>query len=83
MPAFAWWVNFMLKKRDTIIASVRQLIETPTHKYGIEIPTSWKHTCEIDVRNRNRLWQDALAKETKNMGVTFDILEDHENVPVG
>ena len=40
MPAFAWWVNFTLKKRDSIIASVRQRIARTTHKYGIEIPTS-------------------------------------------
>ena len=83
MPAFAWWVNFTLKKRDSIIASVRSRIARTTHKYGIEIPTSWKHAKEIDVRNHNRLWQDALAKEMKNVGVAFNILEDHKNVPDG
>jgi len=35
------------------------------------------------VRNRNHLWQDALAKEMKNMGVAFNILEDFEIVFVG
>ena len=39
MPAFAWWVNFTLKKRDSIIASVRSRIARTTYKYGIEIPT--------------------------------------------
>ena len=68
MPAFAWWVNFTLKKRDSIIASVRSRIVRTTHKYGIEIPTSWKHAIEIDVRNKNRLWQNSLAKEMKNVG---------------
>ena len=83
MPAFASWVNFIFKKRDTIIASMKQRIAKTTHKYGIEIPTSWKHACGIDVRNCNRLWQDVLAKKMKNLGITFDILENHENVPVG
>ena len=73
----------MLKKRDSIIASVRSRIARKTHKYGIEIPTSWKHATEINVRNKNCLWQDALAKEMKNLGVAFDVLEAHENVPVG
>ena len=82
MPAFAWWVNFTLKKRDSIIASVRSRIARTTHKYGIEIPTSWKHAIEIDVRNKNRLWQNTLAKKMKNVGVSFHILEAHENVPV-
>ena len=34
-----------------------------THKYGIEIPTSWKHAKEIDACNKNHLWENALAKE--------------------
>ena len=55
MPTFAWWMNSTLKKKDNSIVSARQRIAKTTHKYGIEIPTSWKHACEIDVRNHNRL----------------------------
>ena len=83
MPAFAWQVNCTLKKRDAIIASVRSKIAKTTHKYGIEIPTSWKHAKEIDARNKNHLCENALAEEMKNVGVAFDILENHKNVPVG
>ena len=38
---------------------------------------------EIDTKNGNQLWRDALAKEMKNVGVAFDVLEDHQRVPVG
>ena len=38
MPAFAWWVGHTLKKRDVIIASVKQRIAKTSHKYGIEVP---------------------------------------------
>ena len=62
MPAFAWWVHYTLKKRDTIIASVRQRLAKTTHKYGIQIPTSWKHAREIDTKNGNHLWRDALLE---------------------
>ena len=55
IPTFAWWVDFTLKKRDSIIASVRSRIARTTHKYGIEIPTSWKHAKEIDACNKNHL----------------------------
>ena len=55
ITAFTWWMSFTLKKRDTIIASVRSRIARTTHKYGIEIPTSWKHAKEIDARNTNHL----------------------------
>ena len=40
MPVFVWWVNFTLKKRNIIIASVRSRIVKTTHKYGIKIPIS-------------------------------------------
>ena len=55
MPAFAWWVSCTLKKRDRIIASVRSRIARTTHKYGIKIPTSWKHAKDIDAQNKNHL----------------------------
>ena len=83
MPAFAWWVPYTLKKRDTIIASVRQRIAKTTHKYGIIISTSWKNAQEIDTKNGTHLWRDALAKEMQNVGVAFNVLVNHQNVPVG
>ena len=83
IPAFAWWVNYTLTKRNIIIASVRSRIARTTHKYGNKIPTSWKHAKEIDARNKNRLWETVLAKEMENVEVVFDVLENHENVLVG
>ena len=47
ISAFAWWANHTLKKRDTIIASVRQRIVKTTHKYEIEIQMSWMHAIEL------------------------------------
>ena len=52
-PAFTWWVPFKLRKRDRIISSVNFRTRKAIHKYGIEIPTSIKHTEEIDRRNNN------------------------------
>ena len=73
----------MLKKRDAIIASVWKKIAQTTHKYGIKIPTSWDHATKIDTKNGNHLWRNSLAIEMKYIGVAFDVLEDHQNVPVG
>ena len=81
--AFKWWVSRTLKNRDTIIASVKKRISQTTYKYGIKIPTSWDHAAKIDTKNSNQLWRDAIAKEMKNVCVAFDILEDHQSVPVG
>ena len=48
LPVFAWWVKHTLKKRNAIIASIRMRIAKTTHKYGIEVPLSWKHAIELD-----------------------------------
>jgi hypothetical protein len=82
-PAFRWWVPYTLKKRDRIIAAVNSRVTNRTHKYGIEVPTSVEHAREIDARNGNTYWNDAIAKEMYNVFIAFKILEDDENLPVG
>lgn len=42
-PAFAWWVPYILRKGDVIIAAVKHRIRRTTHKYGIEIPVDLAH----------------------------------------
>ena len=81
--AFAYWVPFTLWKRDIIISSIKTRAKKSTHKYGIEIPTSVEHAYELDKRNSNTFWQDAIKKEMHNVGIAFEILEDGEQVPVG
>ena len=82
-PAFAWWVPYVLRKRDRIIAAVNSRVKKVTHKYGIEVPKSVKDAIRIDKANGNTYWQDALAKEMKNVGIAFKILENDEIMPVG
>ena len=47
-PAFAWWVPFVLRKRDVLILAVNSQVRKTIHKYGIEIPFSVRHAIEID-----------------------------------
>ena len=54
-----------------------------THKYGIEIPTSIDHAMEVDRKNGNTMWRDALALEMFNVGVAFEILEEGQSAPPG
>jgi len=82
-PAFRWWVYHVLRRRDQIIASVRARITKTTHKYGIEIPKSKAEAIQLDIKNGNKLWQDALEKEMSNISVAFDILSDGERPPPG
>ncbi len=85
--AFHWWVPHVLKKRDRIISRVRK--RNPRylkrmHKVGIELPKTVKEAFELDRKNGNTLWADAIAKEMKDVRVAFSILPDGQQpAPVG
>jgi hypothetical protein len=56
---------------------------TRTHKFGIEVPKTIKDALEIDHRNGNTFWADAIAKEMKDIRVAFKILLDRQSAPIG
>ncbi len=74
---------YVLRKRDVIVSAVNLRICKTGHKYGIKIPTSVKHAIDIDPKNGNTVWQDALAKEMGNVCVAFEILADGAWAPPG
>ena len=85
-PAFNWWVPHILKKKDRIILLVKK--QSPrflkrTHKFGIEVPKTVKEALELDKKNGNTLWADAIAKEMKDVRVAFKILPDGQSAPIG
>ena len=80
-PAFAWWVPYTLRKREVILDAVKNQIRRTMHKYGVEIPRDVEHAYEIDARNRNTLWRDALKKEMYNVRVAFEILDEGVHAP--
>ena len=82
-PAFAWWVPYTLRKRDVILSKIKARIRKTTHKYGIEIPTNVHHANDIDRKNGNHFWRDALAKEMTEVGVAFEVLDDGIQAPIG
>ncbi len=82
-PAFAWWVPYILRKRDAIVKAVNFCIRDDSHKYGIELPTSVKHVIDIDCKNKNNFWQDALKKEMGNVCIAFEILGPNNKAPPG
>ncbi len=85
-PAFNWWIPHVLKKRDHIISLVRK--RNPcylkwTHKFGIELPKTVKEVFELDRKNDNTFWADPIAKEMRDVPVTFNILLDGLSAPIG
>ncbi len=54
-----------------------------THKFVIELPKIIKEALELDKKNGNTFWADAIAKEMKDLCVAFKILLDGQSVPIG
>ena len=85
-PAFIWWVPHVIKKRAHIIYLVKKRSARylkKTHKFGVQVPKSEKHACELDKQNGSTFWQDSIAKEMNNVRVAFQILDENEEVPIG
>ena len=77
-PAFAWWVPFVLKKRNQILAKVKSKYWLRTHKFGIRIPKSVEEAKKIDEQNGDTLWWDAICKEMRNVRPAFEVFEGKE-----
>ena len=53
-PAFNWWVKLMLKKKDRIVASIREWQTRylkRSHKFGIELPKTVEQALPLDAEN--------------------------------
>jgi hypothetical protein len=82
-PIFAWWVPYILSKQDGIVKAINSCVCRTSYKYGIELPTSVKHAIDIDCKNKNSFWQDALKKEMGNVCIAFEILGPNKKAPPG
>ena len=83
-PAFAWWVPYVLKKRNRILGKVKSKYWLRTHKFGIRIPKTVKEALQLDRENGNTLWWDAICKEMKNVRIAFEVWnKDVKDIPPG
>jgi hypothetical protein len=85
-PAYNWWVPHVLKKCDRIISSVCKQTTCylkQTHKFGMEVLKTVKEALDLDRKNGNTLWTDAIAKEMKKVCIAFNILPDGHSAPIG
>ena len=85
-PAFKLWVKAVLKKRMRVISLVKRINArylNKTHKFVIEVPKSVAQAYTLDKKNGNNLWENAIAKDMKDVRPTFKKLEDGEIVPIG
>ena len=75
-PAFKWWVDFTIRKRNRLLKKMKKRYFRTTQKFGIELPKSVRRALEIDKETGNTYWKDALAKEMGVVWKAFEILEE-------
>jgi hypothetical protein len=81
-PAFAWWCQKTLQKRNHIIGKAKTHYWLQTHKYGIKIPKDWAQAVSFDEGNGDTLWQDTIRKEMKVVRPAFEVHEGDERALV-
>jgi hypothetical protein len=82
-PAFAWWAQETLKKRDIIISAINKKYWKQTEKFGIRLPHSVTQAHAVDKAEGNTKWADAVNKEMKNIMVAFDLKGKGVPIPPG
>ena len=45
-----------------MIAKLKYQMKKVTHKNGLEVPWNFAHAYELNKRNNNTLWEDAIKK---------------------
>jgi hypothetical protein len=82
-PAFAWWVPFVMKRRDLYVKAVGTRYQKRLHKFGIEVPMTVKRAYEIDKETGTDFWAKAIEKEMKHVCPAFEILVKGRSAPIG
>ena len=73
---FHCWVNYVLSKRDRILAVINSRLKKDTYKYGVHVPRNVQHIGGIYKANSNTLWVDTIKTEMYNISLVFEILNE-------
>jgi hypothetical protein len=83
LPAFSWWVKYVIKKESRLIKAVKSRYSHCSHKFGIYVPKTVEEALKIDQETNATFWRDAIQKEMTNNKIAFQILDENEQVPIG
>jgi hypothetical protein len=70
------------------IASIFKVSTSPAgikYKFGIQVPKGIKNAIDLDKKNSNQLWQEAIKTKLKQLTdyQTFIVLDSGEDIPTG
>ena len=54
-----------------------------TYKFGIEIPKTIAQAIQLDRKNGNTFWQDAIETKMSAVNVAFELMDDTQKIPPG
>ena len=60
---------------------ILKALKEQVDKYGIKVPRSVAHAYELDQKNGDTFWRDAIKNEMMNVFVAFEILNHGEDAP--
>ena len=81
--AFAWWVPYIIRKRNRIIKMTQHRNIKTKMKFGVELPQTVQEAEELDRKNGKKLWHQAINKELKSVIVAFNLLDEGVKAPPG
>ena len=64
-----------------MVNKTKSRIRKGNTKFGITIPTTVREALELDRQNGNTYWQDAIAKEYRDINIASKLLGDGERIP--
>jgi hypothetical protein len=70
-PAFAWWINTVMRRRDRIVAKLQKKYWRTDYKFGIRIPKTVEEALQIDKMTGTKHWENAIKKEMEKVGVAY------------
>jgi hypothetical protein len=70
-PAFAWWIQHVLNKRNRMVRKMKAKHWARTRKFGVKIPKTVEEAKRFDAENGDALWWEAACKEMKNVHPAF------------
>jgi hypothetical protein len=87
MP-FCQLVQYCKAKTPVDIAKIHKVSANPPtikYKFGIQVPKGIKNAINLDKKNGNNLWEQAIKTELKQLTdyQTFIVLDSGENIPNG
>ena len=73
-PDFAWWVHYVFKKRDRIIANNKTKYWRTTYTYGVTLPKTSAEALELDKQPDHTFWK-VFEKEMVKAEISYKEVE--------